>query len=212
MKDSTQTNDFVNLAWALKSGIPVSRLEVENALDALPLATLTPGQNQRMKRLLSGALGGNPRDFRSFEHEAPGLVEFPPDWVEAELRDSVLDLRGTTWQTPLYLELVAASACAQREEWSLFEQILERAQQKLDREWANYCSLYIHSSEVTQETVLGHRLLEETFELWREAIDRFVDGSESSASWDEALELAEHASRLSTMCHLYSRRVAKAAS
>ncbi len=200
--------DFFYLIWLLKTNQEIIREDLEIALDSLPRIDFEfDSQRERLSELLTGSLNGNPRDFEQFQAEALGLVQLPTEVIEEELRDSAWELYGETWKTPLYLDLVQATEYADKGSWDDFEELLQAISDKLEQEWSVYESLNLSPEEITQETLIGHRLLLEGLETWSLALDDIVRTAESKKPWDAALRTAEQASRLSTMSHLYSIRI-----
>ena len=206
-----EKEDFLHLVWSLRTGREIDRDDLVAALTGLPLANIQSRTRRTLLgTLLKKSLAGDASALSKFEHLAIEVVRIPTEWIEEELRESAWELYGETWQTPLYRTLQQASSYADSERWEAFEEALGKSGETVRKQLNKYRSQYIMQSEITQETVVGHRLLMEALDTWLKAIDEMIDAVETGASQDAALELAEYASRLSTMCGIYARRVSRA--
>ena len=204
-------SDFLDLVRLLKDGEIVSREEVQDALAALEGHEFSfATQKDHFRDLLTASLGGDPDAFYAFRMETQGLIKSTPEEIEEELRVTAADLYGDSWQTPLWDLVCEAVEHAQLDEWEDFEEILDQVEDDIESSWQHYSELKIGEEEVTQETIIGHRLLLEGLQTWLDAVSQLFEAAEGKESWETGLESAEWGNRLLVTSEIYARRLARA--
>ncbi|MBS2040439.1 hypothetical protein JST97_35960 [bacterium] len=185
-------------------------LELLEAAEAELLATDPDGVDPRVERI-SGLLA-EPLDFQQLE-------DLLQDWsrlsdqaeslkLEAEFRRISRTLTSEEWQTNLFSSLVhlhrdfeagldphAVVAAADY----LFEKVAESRQ--------DFLEMPITEEEITAETVLGHQLLNESFDLWQNSLEMVADAVEQPELWDDVLKAGQQASRRLVTVQLLDQRV-----
>lgn len=107
--------------------------------------------------------------------------------LEQEYRKLAEDLTAKEWKTSRLRRIFA---------WLEGEdEDLEDLRRSILATWEEYQSISIAESEVTAETVVGHRLLLDGLEGWLEALD-LLESAESDEQQQEALGVAVYANRL----------------
>lgn len=73
---------------------------------------------------------------------------------------------------------------------------LDSKRQLLEEAWTRYERTPVLCSEITAETIVGHRLLQESIDLWLQALDLVEQATETGQPFSDALALAERGNRL----------------
>lgn len=128
--------------------------------------------------------------------------------LEAEFRRLGLELSADQWQTNLFDSLL--NLYADYQEGLEVEAVVTAADElfeMIEESRRSYLELPIGEDEVTAETVLGHQLLSESFDLWQTSFELVAQATEQPELWDEALEAGQQASRRLVTVQLLDQRV-----
>jgi hypothetical protein len=115
--------------------------------------------------------------------------------LEQNFRWLAAQLEPEHWRTPAYEQLILASQAGDLE-------VLETLRGRFMRVWEYYLKTPVSEAEVTEETVVGHRLLQEGLEGWLHALDQL-----EASAFGRGLQAAESANRLLVAAQLLSRAV-----
>lgn len=204
----SMTNAFLRLVRRLHEGEPVERADYEGAMLAIDSHPFSiSATKMRLKELLQSALDGDLEAHKAFLRESEGLVAPTPQEKEDELRDSAAELPGESWKTPLWQRFQELAGQLREGQACEVRAALKGLERDIDVAWEGYSEMPISESEVTQETILGHGLLQEALENWLESVDLLRAAEEEPALISQALESAEWASRLTAMVQVYTYRV-----
>jgi len=88
---------------------------------------------------------------------------------------------------------------------------VEKMRARLVEAWVPYVETPVLDAEVTAETVVGHRLLQDGIEGWLHALDQMERAENGEMSFDDALATAEKANRLLVATQRLAHRVAEEA-
>lgn len=185
-------------------------LELLEAAEAELLAMDPDGVDPRIDRISD--LLAEPLDFQELEnllHDWALLSDQADSLkLEAEFRRISQTLTPEEWKTHLFNSLVslhqdfqsgveaqAVVAAADH----LFEKIAESRR--------DFLEMPITEDEITAETVLGHQLLNESFDLWQNSFDMVADAVEQPELWGEVLSAGQQASRRLVTVQLLDQRV-----
>ena len=117
--------------------------------------------------------------------------------LEGEFRAVAAGLDDEDWATPGYLEIERAVQAF--EEGGAPEELmaaLETMRARLDAAWLDYSRTPVEEHEVAAESVVGHRLLQEGFELWFQSLEELEQALAQGSTFDPGLQTAENANRL----------------
>ncbi len=112
-------------------------------------------------------------------------------WREKAQNLGLAQLETTTWED-LHKALDAAAAGR----GTLAAKWIDLVEEKFLSTWESYEGSDVLEREVTAESVLGHRFLQEGLEGWLASLDTFRDGLSTGVDRSEVLSLAEEGQRL----------------
>jgi len=138
------------------------------------------------------------------------FLQLDQDWKEASLSEQPGELQSleqefrllarsfdrSQWLSRSYQRLVKALQDWEQGHAQPLLEYLDPKRQLLEEAWARYERTPVLSSEITAETIVGHRLLQESIELWMQALDLVEQATETGQPFSEALALAEQGNRL----------------
>ena len=151
--------------------------------------------------LVAGAL---PVDqLQAFRTRFPLLVRSDAELLEEEFHQLAEELSDEEWRTSHYVELEAA---LQDMDDDALDEYLTARQQTVEAALQGYKATSLTPSEVTAETWVGHRLLNQGLEAWLRALQRLAQDPDKD--WESALEEAEYGTRLLVAVQKLSQRVA----
>lgn len=124
--------------------------------------------------------------------------------LEQEFRELAERLSEDQWQTSQYRELIGH--LDESEESDLLE-YLDRRYHQLELSLDSYRNHQILPEEVTEETLAGHRLLEEGIQGWLEGIGILLTEIPRAGDCEPALERIERSNRLLVSVQRLHQRV-----
>ncbi|MBT9585863.1 hypothetical protein IV102_21150 [bacterium] len=153
--------------------------------------------------LLAGRLPVDP--LQAFRRRFPLSVRSDAELLEEEFHHSAKQLTDEEWQTSFYVDLVAALQDMNDDD---LEEYLTARRQAVESALQGYRATSLTPSEVTAETWVGHRLLNQGLEAWLRALQRVTQ--DPDGEWEQALEEAEYGTRLLVAVQNLHQRVVSA--
>lgn len=194
------------LAWIRCTEIEVAevaetRTLVQSSLDALSFED--PRRPQLLTILDCLWQGTIPVDDLldlADQWEEEVVEELPADVqrLEQEFRDLALGLPSLDWHSRSYGRLLKVLEQLESGAGDGFYEYLDSKRQLLDEAWARYAQTPVLHSEVTAESVVGHRLLQSAIDAWMFALDLLEQAAENRQSFRPGLAQAELGNRLLT--------------
>ena len=194
------------LAWIRCTEIEVAevaetRTLVQSSLDALSFED--PRRPQLLTILDCLWQGTIPVDDLldlADQWEEEVVEELPADVqrLEQEFRDLALGLPSLDWHSRSYGRLLKVLDQLESGAGDGFYEYLDSKRQLLDEAWARYAQTPVLHSEVTAESVVGHRLLQSAIDAWMFALDLLEQAAENRQSFRPGLAQAELGNRLLT--------------
>ncbi|MBT9586701.1 hypothetical protein IV102_25385 [bacterium] len=128
------------------------------------------------------------------------IAELPVDvqHLEQEFRNLASALPSIDWHSRSYGRLLKALDQLDSGSPEAFYEYLDSKRQLLEEAWARYAQTPVLHSEVTAESVVGHRLLQSAIDAWMYALDLLEQAAENRQSFSPGLAQAEVGNRLLT--------------
>lgn len=127
--------------------------------------------------------------------------------LERELRQMAQDLAEPEWRTSSYEKIA----------WGIDEflegrpeplaQAVAELEAVMEEAWEPYYHTPVADSEVTAESVVGHRILMDGIQGWIDALTATRSAAYGEATWEDAVQAAEQANRLLVAVQKFSERI-----
>lgn len=141
-------------------------------------------------------------------HRGQGELTIEAKWLKkAEL------LGLAQLETPVWNDLHRALDAAEAGRSGLVAKWLEKVEEKFIATWESYEAGDVLDEEITTESVLGHRFLQEGSELWLGALAEFKDaleGGVTAATRSSILAQAEQGQRLLVLMQILEQEAEQA--
>jgi len=141
----------------------------------------------------------------AFRAGFPLSVRSDAELLEEEFHRLAGELTDEEWRTTHYVELEAA--LQELDDEGLDAYLTER-RRLVESALQGYQATSVAPSEVTAETWVGNRLLNQGLEAWLQALQRL--NQDPDGEWERALEEAEYGTRLLVAVQKLHQRVASA--
>ena len=139
----------------------------------------------------------------AFRTRFPLSVRSDAELLEDEFHQLAGELSDEEWKTSHYVELEAA--LQDMDDDALYEYLTGR-QRMVELAVQGYRATSLAPSEVTAESWVGNRLLNQGLEAWLRALQRLIQ--DPDGEWEPALEEAEQGTRLLVAVQKLHQRVA----
>lgn len=209
------------IEWIHVSDLEDAELEQVRPLVRSALDSLTQEDDPRREALVNvenlcwegavpaeelRALAQEFEDFVDGELDEESLLP-EGERLELEFRRLAESLEPEDWYTTNYqLVLKAVNSCKKGDPAPL-EQAIADLGELFENAWGPYSTTPITPEEITAETVVGHRLLQEGIQGWFDALEQLELSMCGEGDFDEALETAEIANRLCVAVQKLALRV-----
>jgi IS5 family transposase len=124
--------------------------------------------------------------------------------LEQRYRQIAANLEEREWYTALYDEALAVVDLAETGSIPQATQIVAQIRERLQLYWTSYATTPVMEDEISGETIVTHRLLQDGVEGWLQGLDQMDLAFAGKLSYDEALHTAETANRLLVATELLS--------
>lgn len=127
--------------------------------------------------------------------------------LELEFRRLAEEMPTEDWFTVNYQHVLKAVNSCKKGDPAPLEQAIAELGELFENAWGPYSTTPITPEEITAETVVGHRLLQEGIQGWFDALEQLELAMCGEGDFDEALETAEVANRLCVAVQKLALRV-----
>jgi hypothetical protein len=146
-------------------------------------------------------------DFEDFEEPNDEALLSEGERLELEFRRLAEEMPSEDWYTVNYKRVLQAVNQCKRGEPGPLERAVIDLGELFEKAWEPYSTTAIAPEEITAETVVGHRLLQEGIQGWFDALEQLELAMNGECEFDEALETAEMANRLCVAVQKLALRV-----
>ncbi len=116
--------------------------------------------------------------------------------LEQEFRALAQSLTAAEWFSRSYGRLLKSLQQLDDGQSEPFYEYVESKRHLLEEAWNRYSQTPVLKGEVTAESVVGHRLLQNSIDAWLHSLDLLESAAESNASFNDGLAQAELGNRL----------------
>ena len=146
-------------------------------------------------------------DFENYEEPDPESLLSDGERLELEFRRLAEDLPTEDWYTTNYQRVLKGVNQSKKGNPAPLEAAIVELGELFERAWEPYSTTAIAPDEVTAETVVGHRLLQEGLQGWFDALEQLELAMSGECEYDDALDTAEQANRLCVAVQKLALRV-----
>ena len=146
-------------------------------------------------------------DYGHLRHENEQEQRPAADWLESDLATIANRLPRWEWNTELYAEFAQAAEELRTNRGESAEGRLDDVEERVLRVWRSYCEVGMEETELTAESIVGHRILKRGVAEWLEALNCLRSVIEGEGDLDEGLEHAEQANRLLVAVQKFGDRI-----
>ena len=127
--------------------------------------------------------------------------------LDQEFRQLAAQMPQEDWHTTFYESALAAVDEFEAGNEEAFWVALADMRDRLDQAWSPYSQCAVVEKEVTAETVVGHRMLQDGVENWFQALDELERAAQGEIPFEDGLTRGEQANRLLVAVKRLNQRV-----
>lgn len=146
-------------------------------------------------------------DYGHLRHQNEYEQKPAADWLESDLETTAKRLPKWEWQTELYADFARVAEEVLTGGGETAEVKLDEVEQRVLRVWKSYGEVGIEESELTAESIAGHRFLKRGVTEWLEALNCLRSAMDGEDDLEVALEHAEEANRLLVAVQKFGERI-----
>ena len=147
--------------------------------------------------------------YQRFDPAFRSPLECSAGELDAELRELAEQLPERDWCTSSYLKVEHGIQSYLDGEDGPLQSALREMETIIEAAWEPYAQSSVVNSEVTSESVLGHKLLSEGLQSWLTALDMIRAALEEDVEtdWQQVLDAAPEGNRLLIVVQKFSQRL-----